>query len=787
MKKIIYTTVLFFFAAITLLSGQALDDYRSVPAGGSWATTATWERYDGAAWGAAPAAPSSTNGVITITAGSTVTVGSAVTADQLVVDGNLTVGLTFTLTIANGTGTDMQISGTGVVLNQGTIAGTTVTFTCANDGFFIHNTTTSVATTILAAFGATGLSSSSNFVYRGSSTLSPAISMAGRTYGNLFFESSSGLWSINLTGGTTTTTVNGNYKVGVTNVGTVSYSESTPTGAVVIAGGIEVATGCTLGIRQATTNAVTVNGNSTINGTLNVQCQTFINNGSLTGTGIFRCGAPATITTMSLGGTGSINIGQIRVSTAATITLSQPAATGYFIFFNSGNFTTGANLTLGLGSGDTFVQFGQTGGTSATGSFVGTPNFNLGSTPFLGVYYLEQSGARTTGTEIPSGRTVQELEVTNVNGVTLAGGALSVNGDLFLDGATGSHLTLGANDLTVTGSIVAAFSGAHVITNSTGRLIRNVAATAVEFPVGITAASYDPVSITNTGTSDNYSVRVYGTVTAPGNPALVVNREWDITETVPGGSNCNVSLTYDAAASTGGSYSPAGTMVTGLRIGGAWTETSATIAGTTVTANGFTSFSPYAVGNASGFLPLELLRFSGKAMPQSNMLDWTTTMEIDVDRMDVERRLEGEKSFTVIGSIAPKGSFSAITDYSFEDRNTPKNAVYRLNIWDFSGRNMISPIVQIIRQNDPVRKISILPNPVSEYGMLDISNTDAGVFQVQIFNTMGQLVSEINNIDMDQNEQRLIALPVMELPNGTYHVALFKNGQLLEKTVLLKI
>ena len=267
----------------------------------------------------------------------------------------------------------------------------------------------------------------------------------------------------------------------------------------------------------------------------------------------------------------------------------------------------------------------------------------------------------------------------------------------------------------------------------------------------------------------------------------MVNREWDIIESVSGGSNCSVSLTYDAAASTGASYSPAGTMVTGHRTGGVWTETGATIVGTTVTASGFTSFSPYAVGNASGFLPLELLRFSGKAMPQSNLLEWTTTMEINVDRMDVERRLEGEKSFTIIGSVTPKGSFSTVTDYSLEDRNTPKNAVYRLNIWDYSGRNMVSPIVQIVRQNDPVRKISILPNPVSVSGMLDISNTDAGIFQVQIFNIMGQLVTEINHIEMDKNEQRLIALPVMELPNGTYHVALFQNGRLLEKTVLLKI
>jgi hypothetical protein len=97
-------------------------DYRSV-ATGNWNTTAIWERYNGAAWAAAPAPPSSADGTISIQNGHTVSLTVPVTADQLVVDAGGTLNISAaTLTLANGTGSDMIVNGTCTISSGLTLA-----------------------------------------------------------------------------------------------------------------------------------------------------------------------------------------------------------------------------------------------------------------------------------------------------------------------------------------------------------------------------------------------------------------------------------------------------------------------------------------------------------------------------------------------------------------------------------------------------------------------------------------------------------------------------------------
>ena len=69
----------------------------------------------------APSTPTSADGVITIQTNHTVAVTAGVTADQVVIQsgGQLTVSNNVTLTIANGSGTDLDCL--GMLQNAGTI------------------------------------------------------------------------------------------------------------------------------------------------------------------------------------------------------------------------------------------------------------------------------------------------------------------------------------------------------------------------------------------------------------------------------------------------------------------------------------------------------------------------------------------------------------------------------------------------------------------------------------------------------------------------------------------
>jgi hypothetical protein len=105
--------------------GQAVaataGDYRTA-ASGLWGSPLTWETYDGSNWIPAVAAPTSANGVITLQAGHTVTVAAAYTVDQVTVNAGAVLTIsTGSLTINNGTGSDLDVSGTANLNPGGTL------------------------------------------------------------------------------------------------------------------------------------------------------------------------------------------------------------------------------------------------------------------------------------------------------------------------------------------------------------------------------------------------------------------------------------------------------------------------------------------------------------------------------------------------------------------------------------------------------------------------------------------------------------------------------------------
>jgi len=156
---------------------QALDDYRTAQSG-DWNNTATWERYNGTAWEAATTTPTSANGVITILADHTVTITAAVTIDQVVVDadGAVIINSGVTVTLANGTGLDLSISGdftlngtltmdgqgnewSSTTVNDGGTLTVNGTYATGSAGARGNRTTTTISGGGSIVFGTTGTTS----------------------------------------------------------------------------------------------------------------------------------------------------------------------------------------------------------------------------------------------------------------------------------------------------------------------------------------------------------------------------------------------------------------------------------------------------------------------------------------------------------------------------------------------------------------------------------------------------------------------------------------------------
>ena len=87
---------------------QSAGDYQTI-ASGSFSDITIWQKYDGANWNAATAAPTFSDGVITIASGTSVTNTATRSVDQVVVQSGALLATTTALTIAHGTGTDLDI------------------------------------------------------------------------------------------------------------------------------------------------------------------------------------------------------------------------------------------------------------------------------------------------------------------------------------------------------------------------------------------------------------------------------------------------------------------------------------------------------------------------------------------------------------------------------------------------------------------------------------------------------------------------------------------------------
>ncbi len=122
----------FEFDATNPADGDYITQYNKT---GNWSEVDNWWQYndspDSDIWETASSAPSSTDGSIILDTGSTITVDGDISIDQTLISwgGSLSVGSGNTLTITNGTSTDMAVGGT--ITNNGTIApeaGTAVSF-----------------------------------------------------------------------------------------------------------------------------------------------------------------------------------------------------------------------------------------------------------------------------------------------------------------------------------------------------------------------------------------------------------------------------------------------------------------------------------------------------------------------------------------------------------------------------------------------------------------------------------------------------------------------------------
>lgn len=501
-------TLFFNFSSKDDAYAAVTGEYRSKTSG-NWNATATWQRYNGSSWVNATATPTSSDNRITIQSGHTVTITTNLTADQIVINsGGTLIQNNVTLTLNNGTGTDLDV--TGIYRNAGTVtinSGAAIAY--QSGGKYQHNFTTSPGTIPTATWN-----SNSTCEIMAYTSNSGTPSGLGQTFGHFIWNCPLQVNTIDL--GSNLTTINGDLTI-------------TSTGATGI-----------LKISKNNPSTLNVGGNFTLTaGNFSLS-----EGGSITSVMNVGGNYIHTLGTFTVvegsGSTGNVNISGNYTHTAGTITVGGNASTSAVISFaKSGSQTYSAVAPIVLGNVDFKVNNGSTlvmgtsillgrnftltsGGGLSMGSLLGiTTSELLGNIQVSGIrsfstgadYIYAGASTQALGNGLPT--TVRNLTI-NTGGTMTMSSDYTVTGTLTL---TSGKINTGANTLFVTNNSTASITGYSTSNYIIGNLNRTVGSSgAYDYPVG-SASLYQLLTLTLSGTSGFSNVLGKFTATDPNNAA----------------------------------------------------------------------------------------------------------------------------------------------------------------------------------------------------------------------------------------------------------------------------
>jgi hypothetical protein len=154
-----------------------------------------------------------------------------------------------------------------------------------------------------------------------------------------------------------------------------------------------------------------------------------------------------------------------------------------------------------------------------------------------------------------------------------------------------------------------------------------------------------------------------------------------------------------------------------------------------------------------------LLDFAGNKITEGVKLNWKTEFEGDNTGFDIERSIDGGKSFTYLGAVKSSG----IGTYAFTDRN-PKvgTNLYRLKQTDINNNDVYSKIVTIGYQlnNDQLTTFMVYPSTTTRDITISFGKVYNDNIKVTISNAIGNVVKTFKTSATDKIQSQVSALPV---------------------------
>ncbi|MEI6507694.1 MAG: T9SS type A sorting domain-containing protein [Bacteroidota bacterium] len=430
----------------------------------------------------------------------------------------------------------------------------------------------------------------------------------------------------------------------------------------------------------------------------------------------------------------------------------------------------------------------------------------------LGKFTLNGTITNSNGSVTFAGSNLQVIPAATYNNLIFNNAyGFTTSGNIIINGAltfTSGSVSIGNYNLTLfgtTSSMSGYNSSKYVITNGTGTLnIQNIGATGrtgvVTFPIGNNNTSYNPITILNAGTSDEFKSRIVagvstnynasGTPTGSAVSAFVVNKTWVMNETVAGGSSATITVQWNTSDELTGftrasSYTPYFALT--------WNNISSTSAASgtnpyTKSMTGVSILSEFTVA-CCGALPVDLISFTGSNNGKNVELNWTTANEINNDHFELQRSVDGSL-FIVIGNIKGNGSSNSVNNYQFIDNNLSTvnseltTIYYRLNQIDFNGTANESKMISVnISKTISDIIVEVNPNPFNSLLKVNVSSFKAEQVNLVLTDITGKvLIDEM--LDVTESAKDFTIDKTDHLTPGVYMIMLHSSSGTLVKKVI---
>ncbi|MCC6323538.1 T9SS type A sorting domain-containing protein [Candidatus Nomurabacteria bacterium] len=423
---------------------------------------------------------------------------------------------------------------------------------------------------------------------------------------------------------------------------------------------------------------------------------------------------------------------------------------------NSSNLTVSGDITLNTaitGSGTTGlkVETGNYSDIKVGGSFMSTKGY------FFPAYStVEYTGTNQTVSAypyyyliLPGGNTLDG------NIIIPSGGELTLNGIVTTDA---SHLVTINSGASITGA---------TNTKYVNGPLRIIGKANFVFSVGKggkwaqCTINNSPSVSTNASTTDTFTVEYFNTyysdtsVSGSGISNVSKKEYWSIART--GTSTPTVTLYYEDSTFSGitNPYIDTSNLFLARYNGTDWVTASGGTKGVTVnTINGTVSLTnvsafglfTFGSNNREQSLPVKLIKFDAEVISGKVVLNWTTATEINNDRFEIERSINGI-DFEKIGMVKGSGTCNQILQYKFIDNQLIKyKTFYRLKQVDYNGEFEYSVIKKVDYESIVSSKLIVYPNPTT--GLVIVTGGEEETI-FQFCNFYGQIIKESDQKNID--------------------------------------